>query len=108
MAETYTCLCCGKEADGDRDFIFGQRPGTGCCWKCILGNPAARRASPRDSPVTWLYVTYPGTGPCFALICDGGRVVTCPPAARWARGEETAKVVSYYRRRGIKVEDFRS
>ncbi len=70
--------------------------------------PAARRASPRDSPVTWLYVTYPGTGPCFALICDGGRVVTCPPAARWARGEETAKVVSYYRRRGIKVEDFRS
>jgi hypothetical protein len=37
--EPYVCLCCGERADDDRDFILGRRPRTGCCWKCVLGNP---------------------------------------------------------------------
>lgn len=65
----------------------------------------AQRASPKDSQTTWLLVTYPGTGPCFALMASDGRITECPPVARWARGQETAKVVSYYLRRGIKVEE---
>jgi hypothetical protein len=64
-----------------------------------------KHAWQKDFPTTWLYVTYPRRGPCFALICGDGVITATPPIARWCRGEATAKVVYYYRRRGAKVEE---
>jgi len=41
---------------------------------------------------------------CFGLVAQDGKVVEVAPIAHWAEGKATEEVLSYFRRKGGKVE----
>jgi len=49
-------------------------------------------------------VSYPGTGPVFGLWCEGERVVSAAPVARYAVGWTAIRAVRYFLARGCTVE----